>query len=612
MIRLLLILLLIPSISWAACDCGSTDSGSPCTGQSISVTVIAGTPNGGTAIDNVFNWSFTSGSGDARCGQFANGDYWIVPASGQTTVELNSITTTNTGGLTADVDPVMESLGLLDGSNNYGNYNSSENIIPNLPQSYSGINSIVAAIQRDETTEGPCGTSQILGECVDSYMVVTILSSVPENAGSTVIRPNITGSSKEILTLADFDFTRLPSKSYLTGTDTAGIEAMRARWSHSTEAFGLIDHNNGDAGYSEGGRAYRSHILIDDYGAGTAVSLYSALMTLFSDDNTLTEKTPALAAILSYGLDLYHAHEDVTNRYWGAGAAQSPGKFIAPALLAALLIDTTKYTALSDTVSHIYDGPQVGPHELAQVQQGNNGLIWGGISDSSQAAEVFGEYWGRVLVGGCHDGVPLETCNTTSGTRTARDPHHYIDGPQNRPGSGYMSNALGPQRAFLAVEALIPQLRNMLNSDDLYDYVTRVATDGAFASPDPCVTPDSREATDGSCSPYPSGGGCTYYGVTWGPVDKDSLSSDCIKADTNASVIAAVSGGYVNVGRFDERWDGTTINPTYTTAQVENNAATIFAEYGVESGGGGSSSLRRWISSSGTLLYTNGTARVTQ
>ena len=66
----------------ASCDCGSTDENNPCTGQSIGVTVTAKTPNGGTAVDSVYNWSFNSGGGDANCGQFANGDYWVSPAAG--------------------------------------------------------------------------------------------------------------------------------------------------------------------------------------------------------------------------------------------------------------------------------------------------------------------------------------------------------------------------------------------------------------------------------------------------------------------------------------------------------------------------------------------------
>ncbi len=322
----------------AACNCGATDA-TPCTGQSIFVSVTAGTPNGGTAINSEYTWTFNSGGGDARCGQFANGDYWVAPATGQTSVTITGIT--SNGNVSADADPTIESMGLLSSTKTYGNYNASENIIPNLPISYSTVTSLVAAIQRNEATEGICGTHAIEGNCVDSYDVVTVLPSVPANAGATVIRPNITGKSKAIIDFTELDFSLLPSESFLIGTDSAGLENIRRRWSHSIEIFSLNNSVGTTKGFcSEGGRAFRAHTLIDDYGAGMAASWYNDLMTLFSSDLTIENKKPALSAMLSFGLDLYHAMYDAPQglvRRWGSGATQHPGKFMPPVLLAALM-----------------------------------------------------------------------------------------------------------------------------------------------------------------------------------------------------------------------------------------------------------------------------------
>ncbi len=551
----------------AACDCGSTDVANPCTGQSISVTVTAGTPNGGTAIDGIYNWTFNSGGADARCGQFANGDYWIAPAVGQTEITVTGITTTSPGGISADVNPQLESMGLFSGTKNYGNYVGSENIVPLLPQNFGGITSLVAAIQRNEATEGGCGTAAIVGECADSYDVVTILSAVPENAGATVIRPNITGETKEILTFSDFDFERIKTYAFLTGTDESGYEAMRSRWSHSTEIFGLGSSLNSNRGYSEGGRAFRSHTLIDDYGGGVASVWNSNMMNLFSDDNNFEEKKAALAAMLSYGLDLYHGMYDApegVNRNWLTGATQHPGKFLPPVFLAALAKNTVYADNLKNVSQHIHDSVDMGPPELAQVHSGKYGYIWGDIP--ALGGKYFqGSYWANLLSSQCYDGA-TGTCNSSIGSKTMFDPYGYIDGPPNKPGTSYMSSSLGIQKSFMASMCLMPEIMGIVNYPGLIAYINRINNHGLRTANDPCVTPDSREDL-ASCDAYRNTG-CLYYGTTWGPVDINDINSDCIKTPTLS---------YNKVGRFTTL-DGSPEGVSYTSAQVENNWAAIVAE----------------------------------
>lgn len=570
--RLILIILLLLSCSntYAACDCGSTDSANPCTGQLIAVTVTAGTPNGGTAVDNVYSWSFNSGGGDARCGQFANGDYWIAPAVGQSAVTVTGISSSSHAGLiSADVNPEMEAIGLLDGNQSYGNYSAGQNIIPSLPISYSANTSIVAAIQRNEATEGICGTSAIEGECADSYNVVTILTAVPENAGSTVIRPNISGTTKTILTWSDFDLTRLPSLNFLTGADAAGFAAIKRRWSHSIEIFGLYSKTNSVL-YSEGGRAFRSHALIDDYGGGTAQSLYGDIVTLFSDDNTIAEKKPALAAILSYGLDIYHARfhpPDGIVRYWNVGATQHPGKFIAPVLLAALRIDQTYANVLKQESTHIHDDIHYGPHELGQLWDGQNGEPLWGDEQNYTGVNYLGSYWGNMLNSQCFDGASgsFGACNPALGPKNMKDPHRYIDGPPNKPGTSYMISSLGPQRALAAIMSVVPKVNEVVNFDGLIEYVDREHNYGLMTANDPCVSPDNRE-DPATCDAYRNQG-CVYYGVTWGPVPPITPTSDCIKTATPP---------YTQVGRF-KALDGDQVSQSYAVSQVESNWATMRA-----------------------------------
>ena len=551
----ILIIDLLPLGSEAACDCGSTDANTPCTGLSIFVSVTAGTPNNGIAVNSEYTWAFHSGGGDARCGQFANGDYWVAPAAGQTSVTIASIT--SNGSVSADVDPIPESMGLMSGSKNYGNYNSAENIIPKLPMSLTTTSSIVAAVQRNEAIEGNCGTSAIVGACIDSYNVVTILSSVPDNAGAHSIRPNITGQTKKMLKLSDFDLSKIPGKNFLAGPTTTKLEDIRKRWSHSTEIFGVFNSVSA-SGWSEGGRAFRSHTLIDDYGAGAGVAFSNDLMHLFSNDLSLDAKTQAFAAMLTYGHDIFKAVYDPpagVTRWFGVGASQSSGRFLPAVLFAALLRNTTHKDLIKKAGVEGQDLASVGPHELTQIHHGkNNRAVWGDViyGDQEEAA-----YWGNLFISQCYDGA-TGTCTTTNGKRTGRDPHGYIDGPPNKPGAGYLTSTLGPQRALLATMFLIPDVCEAVNSQMLIDYIDRTNKSGLITIDDPCVTPDKRESVT-DCTPYPSGAGCKYYKVTWGP--DPANPGDCLKAPTPP---------YTKVGRFTAL-NGNSIGVAYPTSQVESN-----------------------------------------
>ncbi|PIR38127.1 MAG: hypothetical protein COV34_02295, partial [Candidatus Zambryskibacteria bacterium CG10_big_fil_rev_8_21_14_0_10_42_12] len=552
------------NVAISGCDCGSTNSSDPCIGNTINLTVIAETPNGGTAVNATFTWEFNSGGNPTYCGKFASEDYWVAPKDGLT-VQITNIT--SNGSISADVDPIMESMGLLDGSNSYGNYNSSENIIPNLPLNYSGINSIVVAVQRNETSEGNCGASAIVGECVDAYQVLTVLQSLPENNGNETIRPNVVGETKEILTFSDFNFSKLPSESFLTGTDNSGFESIRLRWAHSTEVFGLFYRPDSPGGYSEGGRAFRSHILIDDYGGGVASQWNSDMMTIFSDDNSLSEKQSALAAMISYGLDLYHGMYDApegTVRYWGVGATQHPGKFMPPVFMSSLLINQTYANNLrlvGPNMNNNNFSDYTGPHELAQVHEGVNFPVWGDIKFDSLEEE---DYWQNLLRSQCYDGVNGTCSPSATGGKNQRDPYGYIDGPANQPGTSYIVSSAGGQRGMVAIMHLIPEICEIVNYDPLIEYTIRLNNSGLLTVDDPCVTPDSRENYS-ICSPYPSGANCSYYEVTWGP--DTSNPGQCITTLTSP---------YTKVGRFTEL-NGTKLSYTHTSSQIESNWDTILA-----------------------------------
>ena len=558
---LLLTASLFISNAYAACDCGSSDQNQPCSGNSINLTVDGARTLG-------FNWSFQSGQQDALCGQFANGDYWIAPAAGESIVTLNSVTGSGSGPLSLDENPTPESIGLLDSVNNYGNYVAEENILTALPMNFNQSTSLVAAIQKDENTHGNCGTRAIEGNCVEAYHVVTILDQVPVNAGATVLRPSIDEPVKELLNLSEFDFNRLPTLAYIDPINSVDMESIRQRWSHSTEIFS-IKATNGTV-YSEGGRAFRAESLVDDYAAGVARTFHQNVLSLMASGNDEAEKRQALAAILTYGKDLYYGvyDQDIRTRGWSSGAGQHLGKFPPAVLFAALYTDDFYANVLrqtSLTMLGLRDGNS--PQELEQINIGIHGPIWGDFPDEMGYYEV-SRYWSEALGGQCFDGATGE-CRPSIGKKTTRDPYGYIDGPPAKPGSSYMGVSAGPIRGFAALSHLIPEVCSIINYPLLTEYTDRIGSQGLLTANDACAPPDPREDPD-TCDAY-RGRDCQYYGLsntgtaTWGPVSEENLMQ-CI---TNNS-----GGNSGQNGRYPQ-YHGNEVSIGYRVSLVEANWEAI-------------------------------------
>jgi len=545
-----------------------------------------------------FNWEFeSSGGGDVQIGQFACGSYWVAPANGDTGVKVLSLTGKTDDSnwhdyISCDADPITENHGLMgtktplaadsiaDGNPAgpvYGSYDASENIIPNLPFTYSpgsgSCVSLVAALQRHEAETSKNGTKGILGEAVDAYCIVTILPSVPANNGSDMIRPNITGTTKEFLTWDDFDLSRLPSYSYLSGKTTQGWLDTQTRWRSSTEIFGMNTEisTNTWKYFSEGGRAFRAHNLISDYGSGVSRTFNDDVFTLFSNANTLAEKKVGLAAMLAYGLDIYHARYDygtADRKAWSSGAGQWQGQFMPVVLLSALLEDDSKADELRKIAisNHGDEIADLGPVELRQISRGVTGvLLWGDgppyHRNGNTLTDMEWRHWANMTEAHCFDSAIGGTCNIAAGKKTSGDPYGYIDGPAEKPGTNYMAVSFGSVRALAAAMILMPEIRSVINTDDPIEYVDRALRHGLWTYPDPVAT---IADDDQGCLPYYTYvSGCDDWGVTWGPDPSD--------------VRFAIEDG---TGRFPSM-DGNALVPTssYESSAAKNNWATIIALY---------------------------------
>lgn len=546
--------------------------------QQISVVVPA-LRNAPPSRDAHFNWVFeSSGGGNVQYGQFACGSYWVAPAVGDNSVKLISLTGNPawTDYLSCDADPIVEKHGLLDGSKNYGNYDASENLLSNLPAVITppagSCVSLVAAMQRNEAETSGGGTAAIVGEVADAYCVITVLDAAPPNGGADMIRPNITGATKEFLTWNDFDLSRLPSYAFLSGNSSNGWENVRIKWSHSIEIFGgfSVETSPGQwTGFSEGGRAFRAHILTHDYASGMASSFNNDVLALFSEDD-IEDKRAALAAMLAFGLDLYHARYDYGSdlrKSWTSGAGQHAGKILPVALLAALQIDQSKSHELRKVAIHNHgdDRALLGPQELRQIPRSLTGVpIWGDgypiFRSGNNVAEADRRYWADFKGSSCYDGA-LGTCNTSVGKKTAVDPYLYHDGPANKPGASYMMTAVGTIRGVAAAMILMPEIRSIINTDAPIEFIDRIERHGIWAYPDPVAIISETEQQNPSCDVWRWGQGCVEYGVTWGPDPSD--------------VRFAIEDG---VGRFVSR-HGATASSNYESARAQSNWSTIITYY---------------------------------
>lgn len=527
-----------------------------------------------------FNWEFeSSGGGDVRMGQFACGSYWVAPADGDAGVKLLSLEGNPAWNdlLSCDADPITESHGLLDGSNGYGSYNAAQNIIPSLPLAFTpGVGScisLVAAMQRNEDETSGGGTKSIVGEVVDAYCVVTVLPNVPANAGADMIRPNITGSTKEFLTWDDLDLSRLPTYGFINGKSAQEWENAAIRWRHSCEVFGFraeTSPGNWDT-FSEGGRAFRSHLLLHDYASGATRSFNDDVLALLSDQGSLETRKPAIAAMLAYGLDMYHTRYDYGSnapKAWSSGAGQWSGQFVPPVLLAALQKDETKAHQLRKVAidTHGQDEGDQGPQELKQTTRGVTGvLLWGDrtplFRDGNNLEDADWRYWSDFKNSSCYDSA-VGDCNPNTGKKTSADLYGYIDGPANKPGTLYMQVAFGSVRALAAIMVLIPEVRSVVNTDRPIEYADRLMRHGIWTYPDP-VAPIPVVDQINSCSTWYKPGECTQWGITWGPDPAD--------------VRFAIENGE---GRFHSL-NGSTFELTtgYDCKQARDNWSEIMALY---------------------------------
>lgn len=510
------------------CDCESNVE--PCSSNEIVKEFKHIFPQRPLSKNSKYTWKFNSSGNKAYCGKFANGDYWIAPKKGET-VELESIEG-NGLSISAELNPSDAKLtGILGAANRYGNYSAEKNLINHLPVKINknGNNLVVAAIQRDEANTSFCGTSAIKGACVDSYQFLTILSEVPEDLGREMLRPSISVNGlKKLYKLSDFNFDRLELRTEFSKKSLETFENIRNRWQGTFEMF---------REYSEGGRAFRAHILVDDYASGLSASWNNDVTAILSSENSISEKKSALASMLTYGKDNYYIfHESSGPKVpWGSGAGQSAGR-IPPVLLFVTLL---KNAIPAESMSALFNQMTGKPQEFQQLNKTQFGVFWG-----DPAPEGEKRYWSELFSAQCYNGA-TGICLGNLGKKTSQDPYGYIDGPAELPGTYYFGISLGTSLSVATQMWIMPMMCDIVDNNNIIDFYERVERDGIAVKNDPCAPPDPRENLN--CAPFFEGTtkptNCSYYKVTWGP--DPLMPGSCIKNNSG--------GNMLQTGRFSNR-----------------------------------------------------------
>ena len=391
------------------------------------------------------------------CGLFANGDYWVAPASPGGTVTIVTMTPDFTGSAHGwEVNPASTQNQGFDAR--VSGFDAAR--VPTLPYAAAGGQSIVKAVSIDPAI--------VDAEAyLDTAIVLTVLDAPPPGDGSTLFRPPYFGTDKPLIDLSTLHPERLPT------LPAAGTPVTLA-WVTQRYARVQLDHLNNWVG-----RAMHPVQNMPNYGSDIGRDSGDAVLQLMLDDPA-ADKLPALIPFVEFGIDLYAMMQG--GQDWAANGGHHNGRKLALDFAAVLLSD---------------------PAMLAAVTARNDGTF------GEDGSIVFSTTAGRVLWG--QPGSESDYWHNQtdqSGSRTIVDPYGLIDGGEQPSGSyQFCCNSEMWKGTALALY-LMPALRCAWSNDHFLDYVDRWVEQGAWTQPDTCAPTDGTWANYGITFGEDGNGGC--------------------------------------------------------------------------------------------------------
>jgi hypothetical protein len=451
-----------------------------------------------------------------ECGQYANGDWWVVAP-----VQVTSITpAATTGRHGCEVNPRHFNQNPYDSRT--GNYNTAT--LCTVPQTFnSGTTSIVKAVSTSTDCAG--------NHCLEFAAVLTVVDSAPSDPANT-FRPPWFGTSKPSRTyrVSDLMLDRMPSlprnDPQFAGccSREPSVEDVAVRFRHIQLGDHLDRHHQRRVKPRDN---FTWQNTSHDYHAEMAADNAVSLLRLMLDDLDWNDPTHlrTLVYYVQAGIDMYWILD--RGLVW---ANHSMGRKILPTA-AAHLLDDADIAAIAGSSAPGY-GENTTVFRSARADSGRGKTLWGRTPNSEA------DYWRLVETDG------------GDGYRWWGDPYGYVDGAYAYGDSGhrgyqYCCSSKGMKYESLAVRLL--GAAPVFNHPDFHEYADRWVDHGYFTAND-------------VCAPYD--GNASNRGVTYGPAPGNSPSCvetrtcDCIRGSGRFQSADGTHAdeGYYSVGFGDDMW----------------------------------------------------------
>jgi hypothetical protein len=454
------------------------------------------------------------------CGQFANGDYFVVPPSGGkvdvTAIEPAAVVNGATLRHGFDVNPATHGTSPQHWDSRVG----ASSPPPALPYAASPGDSIVKYVSAHaDWTEMQGGGFD--DDCYDSSpgifskscgqfaAVLTVLGSAPPCPAAT-FRPPYVGTFKPLLSTAGLKtqiLSRLPAGCCADKIDGATATAWTTYLRLDYTDDSIYCDNAAPMDAEPSGRSWSTDIWRGDTQLVEWLSLADVCgHPPCSAADDLAAKMPVLIGYVQQGIDVWGVDHLGISLFRGGGG-NGGGKLFVYAFAAALLGDPQMNAAIAAVdPTHFF--------ETGAYYAGQNGVaLWGQPGALVGATEA--DYWS-------------DLANPPGATKTIRDPYGWIDGGGS-PGGAYQDNTAKPTEYSALLMRLMPAFQAAWpsNAGVILDYVDRWVSHGAHTLPDPCAPVQGT------------------YGVNYGPDGKGG----CIKGSGR---VPSLDGNNKNGGNRDD------------------------------------------------------------
>jgi hypothetical protein len=379
------------------------------------------------------------------CGQFANGDWFVVPDQAGGAVVITAITPDYSDLMNGwDTNPDIRGHYYQSWDHRLGQFREP----PTLPYAAPSATSIIKVVSMAN-----CTTT-----CEQFGAVLTVLEAMPASP-QTTLRPPANGTIKPLFStdllhpaaLPSYPSTCCPSRIN-AATALARSKGFRNNYSPDTVwGYHMVPADNVALQRAWGGDMWLWDLEVLGY--------------LMLDDAPLA-KLPVLIAYVQQGIDIWGAYRNGGANWNRGGGGNGAGALTTYVFAAAMLNEPGMLADLKAADMNDF-------LEGLSFYLGRNGVaLYGANRDTIDA------YWGGVSTG-------------DASTRDMRDPHGYIDGGPI-PGGGYEGN-LANQVSYLSLLLrALPAFRNAWpttnsNLSAIVGFGKRYHDHKTLTLPDPCA-----------------------------------------------------------------------------------------------------------------------------